>query len=148
MNISSSVELEKLVAMAEEVSATVSSLHTKIASLRVMCMVSVISMYFAMCSIYLLLKGPSWMPEIPRVVLLIVMLLVVCVIIFCFLFIFRYMHNIKLYKQNLNTEVQILHRLLDMVHEYKENLHEEEINYVEKAILDMRLQRIRYSTKW
>ena len=63
-------------------------------------------------------------------------------------YIYKYVRNIRIYRRSLDAEVQILHRLLDMVHEYKENLHEKEMSYVEKAILDMKLQRIKYSSKW
>ena len=46
-----------------------------------------------------------------------------------------------------NSETEILNELLDMVYEYKDHIHSVEMNYVENAILNLRLKRIKFSTK-
>ncbi|MBN3116321.1 hypothetical protein H4F46_15620 [Pectobacterium brasiliense] len=148
MKKSSSSELEKLVNMAEEVSETVNSLHTKIANLRVMFMVSTIGLYAALCSTYFMFFKPELLKGLPIAFYLSLMLLAVFLGLGSIYYIYKYFRNIRIYRRDLDTEIEIRHRLLDMVHEYKENIHDEEMSYVESAILDMKLQRIKYSSKW
>ena len=148
MDKSSSNELEKLVNMAEEVSETVNSLHEKIANLRVMFMVSTIGLYAAIGSGYFIFKRPDWLMSLPVAFYISLILLAAFLSLGSMFYIYKYVRNIHIYRRSLDAEVQILHRLLEMVHEYKENLYEKEMSYVEKAILDMKLQRIKYSSKW
>lgn len=148
MDKSSSTELEKLVNMAEEVSETISLLHTKIANLRVMFMVSTVGLYAAVGSAYLFFQRPEWLTNLPFPFYLTLIFLAVVIGLGSFIYIYKYAQNIRIYRQSLDAEIKILHRLLNMVHEYKENLHETEMSYVEKAILDMKMQRIKYSSKW
>jgi hypothetical protein len=148
MDKSSSTELEKLVNMAEEVSGTVASLHTKIANLRVMFMVSSIGLYAALGSIYFVFQRPEWLINLPFAFYLTLIFLATFLSLGSLFYIYKYVRNIRIYRRSLGAEIEILRRLLDMVHEYYENVHEAEISYVEKAILDMKLQRIKYSIKW
>ncbi|NOH45845.1 hypothetical protein F0259_18815 [Vibrio cyclitrophicus] len=148
MDKSTSTELEKLVNMAEEVSETVNSLHEKIANLRVMFMVSTIGLYAALGSSYFIFNRPDWLMNLPIAFYISLIILAAFLSFGSLVYIYKYVRNIRIYRRSLDAEVQILHRLLDMVHEYKENLHEKEMSYVEKAILDMKLQRIKYSSKW
>lgn len=145
---SNSTELEKLVNMAEEVSETVNSIHEKIANLRVMFMVSTIGLYAAIGSGYFVFMRPDWLIDLPVAFYIGLILLAAFLCLGSLFYIYKYTRNIRIYRRSLVAEEQILHRLLDMVHEYKENLHEKEMSYVEIAILDMKLQRIKYSSKW
>ena len=148
MDNSSSTELEKLVNMAEEVSGTVNSLHEKIANLRIMFMFSTVGLYTAIGSIYFIFKIPDWLANLPVAFYISLIMLAAFLSLGSIFYIYKYTRNIRVYRRSLDAEIQILHRLLDMVHEYKDNLHEREMSYVERAILDMKLQRIKYSSKW
>lgn len=147
MNNNSSNELEKLVNMAEEVSETVNALHTKIANLRVMFMLAIMSLYASFGLGYFIFQSPSWFLNFPLAFHLTLILLAIFLGVGSVLYLCKYFRNINIYRHNLETEIQIMRRLLDMVHEYKENIHEKDMSYVEKAILDMKLQRIKYSSK-
>lgn len=148
MKKSSSSELEKLVNMAEEVSETVNSLHTKIANLRVMFMLSCLGFYATLGTAYFIFTGPEWLVSLPIAFYLSLTLLAVFLGLGSVFYIYKYFINIRVYRRDLAAEAVILYRLLDMVHEYKENIYEEEMSYVEAAILEMKLQRIKYSSKW
>jgi len=148
MEKGNSNELEKLVAMAEEVSETVNELHIKIANLRVMFMVSTIALYVAIGAAYFVFQPPQWLSNSPLAFYLSLGMLAVFLGLGSCFYIYKYTRNIRVYRHNLETEIEILHRLLEMVYEYKENIHDKELSYVEKAILDMKLQRIKYSSKW
>jgi hypothetical protein len=148
MNKSVSTELEKLVNMAEEVSETVISLHTKTANLRLMLMFSIVGLYAALGSTYFVFQRPSWFTDFPIAFYYTLILLSAFLGLGSLVYIYKYIKNIRLYRRSLYAETEILKRLLDMVHEYKENMHEKEMSYVEQAILDMKLQRIKYSNKW
>ena len=148
MEKSSSSELEKLVNMAEEVSETVNSLHVKIANLRVMFMISTIGIYAAIGSSYAVYKKPEWLINLPFAMYITLLLFAIFLGLGSLFYIYKYVRNIRIYRITLDAEIDILHRLLDMVHEYKDNVHEIEMSYVERAILDMKLQRIKYSSKW
>ncbi|MBH0046504.1 hypothetical protein [Pseudoalteromonas sp. NZS11_1] len=143
-----SSELEKLVNMAEEVSETVNSFHAKIANLRVMFMISTIGLYAAIGSSYFIFNRPDWLINLPMAFYLSLIVLAIFLCVGSSFYIYKYSINIRTYRRNLAAEVKILLRLLDMVHEYQENIFNEEMSYVERAILDLRLQRIRYSNKW
>lgn len=148
MDKSGSTELEKLVNMAEEVSETVNSLHAKIASLRVMFMISTAVLYASLGSAYLAFQRPDWFANLPFAFYITLILLTAFLCLGSVFYIYKYIRNIRIYRRSLDAEIGILHRLLDMVHEYKENVYDKEMSYVERAILDMKLQRIKYSSKW
>lgn len=148
MSKTGSIELEKLVNMAEEVSETVSSLHEKIANLRVMFMLSTVGLYASIGCSYFIFRKPEWLTNIPIAFYLSLIVLAVFLCLGSLLYIYKYIRNIRVYRRSLEAEIKILHRLLDMVHEYRENVYASELSYVENAILDMKLQRIKYSSKW
>lgn len=141
-------ELDKLVSMAEDVSETVNELHAKIANLKVMFMLSVLGLYGALGASYYLIRQPKWLFEIPLALYSSLIILAVLIGLGSVFYIYQYATKTRVYKRSLNAEKDILHRLLDMVHEYKENIHSAELSYVEKAILEMKLKRIKYSSKW
>lgn len=148
MDKNSSTELEKLVYMAEEVSETVNALHTKIANLRIMFMASTIGLYAAIGFGFFIFQPPEWLPKLSITFYSSLFFLVIFIGLGSAFYIFKYFRNIRILKRNLEIEIQILHRLLDMVHEYQENIYDKKMSHVEKAILDMKLQRIKYSSKW
>lgn len=148
MDISKLNELETLVGMAEEVSETISLLHSKIANLRVMLMLSTIGLYSAAVSVYFVFKNPGWLSNLPFTLYIALIFLAFFLVMGSFFYIYKYLVNIKSYKRKLDIEIKIMHRLLIMVHEYKEYIYDKEMSYVEKAILEMKLERIMYSSKW
>lgn len=136
-------ELEILVDMAEEVSKNVNSLYVKIANARIIFIFSAVVIYAAIVFIYIVLKSN----EISYNIQIGLMLLSIFLLSGFLVHLSKYFREYHSYKQSLETEVRILHRLLDMVYEYKENIYVRDKSYVEEAILDIRLQRIRYSRR-
>ena len=136
-------ELESLIDMAEEVSKTVNSLYAKIANVKIIFIFCMAILNAAIVSIYMISKSTEISANI-QIGLVLLCLFSLAGFLVYFLKYFREYHS---YKQSLETEVRILHRLLNMVYEYKENIHVRDISYVEEAILDIRLQRIRYSRR-
>lgn len=141
-------ELEKLVAMAEDVSETVNGLQTKIANLRVMSMIATVGLYASVGAASYLLDRPNWLSGVSIAFYLLLILVAALIGLGSIFYVYQYVSKIKEYRRSLDAEIGILHRLLDMVHEYKDNIHGEELTYVERAILDMKLQRIKFSSKW
>ena len=144
----SSSEVDKLVSMAEKVSDTVNDLHTKIANLRVMFIVSTMGLYASFGSGYYTYMEPSWLNELPFAFFLTLIMLTVFLAMGSIFYILKYFTKIREYRYYLKSETQILHRLLEMVHEYREHFDGDKLTFVENAILDMKLQRIKFKKKW
>ena len=100
--------------MAEDVSETVNSLQAKIASFRVLFLVSVTGFYATLGCFYFIIKSPEWLTNLPSALYIGLMLLAVLLFSGSFFYTYKYIRNIRVYKENLRAEIKILHRLLDM----------------------------------
>lgn len=146
-------DLDKLVLMAEDVSKTVSALQIKIAHQRAM----LIILFSAALSLVPLLLYLSYMKIqmgesnfdnlIPRETIFLTRILSAVIGVFGIYYIYNNITKMRIYRRELNSETEILRRLLDMVHEYRQYIHDKELSYVENAIFEMRIQRIKFSTK-
>lgn len=138
-------ELEKLVLMAEKISDTVAEINTKITNLKVMSMVAMICLYISIgAATYLFI-----VPEIENISFALYSVLITVALITSagsVLFLSQYFMKIQGLRRTLNSEKEILHNLLNMVFEYKDHLHNEDVSFVDNAILEMRLKRIKFST--
>ncbi|BEE13834.1 hypothetical protein VAWG004_23370 [Aeromonas veronii] len=146
--IDSQHELESLVAMAESVSATIEDINTKIANLRSMLMIVTVGAYAAVCCFFFLVKYSFRFENMTEwgslFISAVTFALMICSIMFLFQF-FRKMNDLK-YK--LKKEKEVLEHLLVLVFEYKDNIYSNKSNYVEKALIEIRLKRIGFSTRW
>jgi len=141
-------DLEKLVQMAENVSETVNDLNTKMTNLRGIIAFSIIGMYTSIGAITYLILKPVWLENVSGTIFMLFILLAGSLFFISTYFIFQYFSKSKICRHTLYSERKILNELLDMVYEYKEHIHKEDMSFVENAILEMRLKRIRFSTKW
>lgn len=141
-------KLESLVIMAESVSKKIEVLKSKINNLKMKTILFLAILYFLVAFIIIPIIKPDsfslfqkidpWFIVTPLLVLAVLSSILISQ---CFL-------NLKRFKYTLNKEKEILHYLLDMVFEYRENIYatsEKQIDYVEMAILDIRLKRISFS---
>lgn len=148
VEIDSQHELESLVAMAESVSATIEDINTKIASLRSMAMISIVGVYATICCFFILWKYSFLVDNIAAWVSLLISIVTFALMIGSLLFLFQYFRKISNMKYKLNKEREVLEHLLVLVFEYKDNIYSNNSNYVEKALIEIRLKRIGFSTKW
>ena len=134
--------------MAEEVSGTVSQLQTKMNNLRTMAVVSAIGLYGGLGVAYYIYRASKNWVEFPFPFPYTLAAIAVSLAIGCMYILIQYISKIKSYRYEVDSEKKILHRLLDMVYEYKGHIEEDELSIVDSALLDMKLQRIKFSGKW
>jgi len=146
-------DLDKLVLMAEDVSKTVSALQTKIAHQRAMFVIFIAAalslLPFLLYLFYMKIQmGQSNFANlIPRETIVFIRILGAVIGVFGIYYAYNNITKMRIYRRELNSETEILRRLLDMVHEYRQYIHDKELSYVENAIFEMRIQRIKFSTK-
>jgi hypothetical protein len=141
-------ELESLIEMAESVSMTVEDLHTKITNLRSMAVMSLVTTYAGGAGAVFLLKSSEFSESLNSSALLLVGLIGFTLASASIFFLFQYVSKIKKLKYKIETEREVLHHLLDMVFEYKDHVYSGNHSFVEKALIEMRLKRIGFSSKW
>ncbi len=141
-------ELESLVEMAESVSATIEDLNTKITNLRSMAMVSLVGIYASIGSGTLLWKSSVLFENIENWAFVLICFVTVTLIMGASYFFFQYFRKIKYLRYKLEREKDVLSHLLTLVSEYKDNIYGSSSNYVELALIEIRLKRIGYSAKW
>lgn len=141
-------ELESLVEMAESVSAAIEDLNTKIVNLRTMAMISMVSVYATVTAGFFLFESSFFIGEMNFWAFLLTCMFTLALLIGSGFFLFQYVRKIKSLNYKLYTEKEVLEHLLTLVFEYKDNVYYNDSNYVEKAIIEMRLKRIGFSTRW
>ena len=141
-------DLEKLVTMAEKISETVNDLRTKITNLRAMFFVSIIALYASGGFVAILISKPYWFDGIPVSIIAVSIFVGAALFLGVAYFIFQYFRKIKKYRKDLKEEIEILHRLLVMIDEYRSHCKDDGVGFVDEAIIEMRLQRIKYSGEW
>lgn len=139
-------ELNKLVEMAENVFATVSELNSKITTLRVMTMVLAIVIYGSAAAIVYLTLDSAGSDKLSHAMNIFLSVIAAVSFVGSFIYLFQIVIKTKEYKRSVFSETQILHDLLDMVFEYKDHIQKNDLSYVENAILDIRLKRIKFSS--
>ena len=148
MRDESSSELEKLLLMAEKISETVNELHTKTANLRTMSYFSGIATYISFGLLTYFYINPELIFDVPLTLKLSAGIVLLSASTLGVYITYQYFSKIKRYRRDLMVETEMLHRLLAMIHEYKDHIHSSDLSYVDNAVLEMRLQRIKYSGKW
>lgn len=141
-------KLESLVIMAESVSKKIESLKGKINNLKIKFILFFSLLYFSVVLIVVLIIKPSSYSLFQKIESWFIFTPLLVLAILSSLFISQCYLNLKRLKYTLNKEKEILRYLLDMVFEYRENIYAtsvKQIDYVEMAILDIRLKRIYFS---
>ncbi|EJL6847737.1 hypothetical protein [Vibrio cholerae] len=141
-------ELESLVEMAESVSATIEDLNTKIVNLRTMAMISMVGVYATGTAGFFLFENSLFIEKMELWAFLLMCMFTLTLLIGSGFFLFQYFRKIKSLKYKLDTEKEVLEHLLPLVFEYKDNIYSNDSSYVEKALIEMRLKRIGFSTRW
>ncbi len=141
-------ELESLLEMAESVSATIEDLNTRIVNLRTMAMVSIVGIYATLAAGFFLYDSTFLIEKLEVWAFLLTCLLTATLLMGSCFFLFQYFRKVKSLKYKLNTEKEVLEHLLPLVFEYKDNIYSNKSNYVEIALIEMRLKRIGFSSKW
>ncbi|EPS3402255.1 hypothetical protein ACVD4U_004317 [Vibrio vulnificus] len=141
-------ELESLVEMAESVSATIEDLNTKIVNLRTMAMISMVGVYATVTAGFFLFENSLFIEKMELWAFLLMCMFTLTLLIGSGFFLFQYFRKIKSLKYKLDTEKEVLEHLLPLVFEYKDNIYSNDSSYVEKALIEMRLKRIGFSTRW
>lgn len=141
-------ELESLVEMAESVSSTIESLHTKTVNLRTMGMVSFVGIYFSLIGCYYLFSNIFLNEKQGLWVYWLIFIFTVILLVGCCFFLFQCFNKIKSLRYKLATERDVLDHLLTLVFEYKDHIYSNESSYVERALIEIRLKRIGFSAKW
>lgn len=148
VEIDSQHELESLVAMAESVSATIEDINTKIANLRSMLMISTVGAYATVCCFFILFKYSLRVENMTTTGSLFISATTFALMAGSIMFLFQYFRKMNDLKYKLKKEKEVLEHLLVLVFEYKDNIYSNKSNYVEKALIEIRLKRIGFSTRW
>lgn len=146
MEETSASQLERLLNLAEEVSGKVDVLHQNIASLRGQFYLHAIVAYFLSIFIASLFYRRDWFKIFSDELFFILIFSMFALLILNVYYFSKTISRLRLFRGELSLEKEILHRLLDIVHEYLDNLYQIQMNHVDKAILELRLQRIKYSS--
>ena len=144
---SSDGELARLIFMAEDVSGSVNDLHAKLTQLKTLAISSTIGIISTVAILYMMVTWPSKPFEVGMNVQFISAC--ICSLGFsCFSFYTYHMIiRIKECLRNISIENEILRRLLDLVYEYKDHIYDEDLSYIERTMLDLRLQRVKFSIR-
>lgn len=140
-------ELEKLVAMAENVSETVNELHAKRAKLKTTAVISLGGIYLSLGTAGYLFTHPYWLDQFPWMFYISLIIFLIFTGVISSIYTYQSVNFLKLVNRDLHTEVEILEKLIRIVYEYRDNVADDALTYVEKTILDMKLQRIQLSSK-
>lgn len=146
MEETSASQLERLLNLAEEVSGKVDVLHQNIASLRGQFYLHAIVAYFLSIFIASLFYRRDWFKIFSDELFFVLIFSMFALLILNVYYFSKTISRLRLFRGELSLEKEILHRLLDIVHEYLDNLYQIQMNHVDKAILELRLQRIKYSS--
>lgn len=140
-------ELARLIIMAEDVSGSVNDLHAKLTQLKTQAITSTLGIISTVAILFMVTTWPSKTFEVG----INTQFILTCVGSLGFpLFSFYTYHiiiRIKECLRNISIENEILRRLLDLVYEYKDHIHDESLSYIERTMLDLRLQRVKFSIR-
>lgn len=141
-------DLNDLVSMAESVSEKVQSLEKKIIFVKNKFYFSFLGIFFGFTVVFFLIDNKYMITEgFIEYFYLILFIFIVLSFIF-FMNIFINFNRIKSFLWEVRSEKSILKELLDLVFEYKAHLSKNDISPVENALIEIRLKRIKFSTKW
>lgn len=143
MENNSEVELNKLVSMAEEVSERVTMLNVALSKSRLILITSSVLTYLSLGLVFTMaLDWKSFSAlSMNYSIIAIAVIIAVCSMLYAV----KSFKELKNNRQILEIEKEILKRLLEMVYEYKEHLHNSEFSFVDNAILEMKLKRMKFS---
>lgn len=139
-------DLEGLVNLASEVSDHIKNIDDKLFKLRVNQLVSILFVYLSLAGMAYVtvdytLRHLSDIFQISTQVAL----ALICIISSLNLFI-RLQERKKI-REEIETETRVLVKLMDMIFSIKETMGKEEIGVVQDAILEMKINRIKFSPR-
>lgn len=142
-------ELEQLMGFAEELSTSIEKANTQAANLRSMAMLSIIGFYAAMIICYHFAEDFLFGDSTSSIsIMFILATLLACG---AFYFFTQYFSKIKRLKKQIDLDREMLSGLLDTLYEFRDHLYvhsDDERNVVEQMVINMRIQRIKFSSKW
>ncbi|MCQ4251657.1 hypothetical protein NA644_20325 [Pseudomonas stutzeri] len=138
-------DLDQLITMAEEVSKKVTDINERIARIKH-------GLVYALCFSVLSVVLSFYLNALSKTSILDLSLIAIVISLGMFsvvlIFVWVGALKIKSLSRSKYLEMKILRNLFVMIHEYKSYIHTSNTSPVEKAIIDMRLQRIEYSGHW
>lgn len=133
-------KFEKLIDMAQKASENITVLDTKTNKAQTKIFVCLMTIFLIFISV-----GVNWFEDASDEIFITTGLLLLLVVVGSLYFFFLNYKQLSSLKKLKNSETKILKNLLNMVYEYKDHLHQEDLSFVERAIIDMKLERIQFS---
>jgi hypothetical protein len=145
MDIVSVSDLDKLVSTAENISASIHELNTKIFKINIVLWIPGLFAYVSYYAILSLLDYKDYLiQQIPYSFYNLTFSFFVILGIGSIVNNYLIYKKSQEYKKRADDDLRLLSRLLDWSEKYMDNLEEEKSNILETSILQMRLQRIKH----
>jgi ABC-type multidrug transport system fused ATPase/permease subunit len=139
-------DLEELVKLASEVSDHIKNIDEKLFKLRVHQLVSILFMYLTLGGMVYMNIDYS-MRHLSDALRIGAQVALVLILIISSLNFFIRMQERKRIRGEIETETRVLNKLMDMIYSIKETQSKEEIGVIQDAILEMKINRIKFSPR-
>lgn len=139
-------ELERLLDMAEKISDTVGKLNATIINTATRLIFLGVILIILVLGISLFWARSGWHQTLPMLSYYAVTILAMLTVVFLTYLFFRIAIQLKSLKKSKRYESEILQKLLEMIFEFKDNLQKDNLSNVDKAILEIKLKRMQFSS--